>query len=180
MSPNVVCGAATPGIVDLGVGVDQVLHHHHRVVALLERLAVEETRQLRERLRVVVDGDATYCWCAANSCAICSLSRLTKVSAGMGGDASYLLALDGAAQAREAEETLLQVAAALQEVPRRCKRLEKAGHAGGRNGHYVVELGIGKKTLKAARAPLAPVSCAPHGHLPRHGWCGIPRIASLR
>ena len=39
------------------VGVDQVLDHHHRVVALFERLAVEEARQLGQRLGVVVDGD---------------------------------------------------------------------------------------------------------------------------
>ena len=39
------------------VGVEQVLHHHHRVVALLDRLAVEVRRELREGLRVVVDGD---------------------------------------------------------------------------------------------------------------------------
>ena len=39
----------------VGVGVDQVLDHHHRVVALLERLRVEEARELRERLGVVVD-----------------------------------------------------------------------------------------------------------------------------
>ena len=41
---------------DVRVGVDQVLDHHHRVVALLERLRVEEARELRERLGVVVDG----------------------------------------------------------------------------------------------------------------------------
>ena len=35
----------------------QVLDHHHRVVALLERLGVEEGRQTRKRLGVVVDGD---------------------------------------------------------------------------------------------------------------------------
>ena len=35
----------------------QVLDHHHRVVALLERLAVEEARELRQRLGVVVDRD---------------------------------------------------------------------------------------------------------------------------
>ena len=42
---------------DVRVGVEQVLDHHHRVVALLERLAVEERRELRQRLPVVVDGD---------------------------------------------------------------------------------------------------------------------------
>ena len=41
----------------VGVGVEQVLDHHHRVVALLERLRVEERRQPRKRLGVVVDGD---------------------------------------------------------------------------------------------------------------------------
>ena len=38
-----------------GVGVEQVLDHHHRVVALLHRLAVEEAGELRQRLVVVVD-----------------------------------------------------------------------------------------------------------------------------
>jgi hypothetical protein len=34
-----------------------------------------------------------------------------------------------------------------------CKRLMKDGHATLRpNGHYLVDLGIGKKALKAARA----------------------------
>ncbi len=42
---------------DLLVGVEEVLHHHHRVVALLDRLAVEVRGELRQRLRVVVDGD---------------------------------------------------------------------------------------------------------------------------
>ena len=39
------------------VGVDEVLHHHHRVVPLLQRLAVEVRGELRKGLRVVVDGD---------------------------------------------------------------------------------------------------------------------------
>ena len=52
-----VCGAAMPGIDGLDVGVEEVLHHHHRVVALLERLPVEERGQTRERLGFVVDGD---------------------------------------------------------------------------------------------------------------------------
>ena len=42
---------------DLLVRVEEVLHHHHRVVPLLERLAVEVRGELRQRLRVVVDGD---------------------------------------------------------------------------------------------------------------------------
>ena len=37
--------------------------------------------------------------------------------------------------------------------PVTCKRLEKAGHAVRQDiRHYIVELGISKKTLKAARA----------------------------
>jgi hypothetical protein len=37
--------------------------------------------------------------------------------------------------------------------PVTCKRLERAGHAVRQDSrHYLVELGIGKKTLKAARA----------------------------
>jgi hypothetical protein len=37
--------------------------------------------------------------------------------------------------------------------PVTCKRLAKAGHAVRQDSrHYVVEIGIGKKTLKAARA----------------------------
>ena len=39
------------------VRVEEVLHHHHRVVPLLERLPVEVPGELREGLRVVVDGD---------------------------------------------------------------------------------------------------------------------------
>jgi hypothetical protein len=39
------------------VGVEQELHHHHRVVPLLDRLAVEVGGELRQGLRVVVDGD---------------------------------------------------------------------------------------------------------------------------
>ena len=42
---------------DLLVGVEEVLHHHHRVVPLLDRLAVEVGGELGQRLRVVVDGD---------------------------------------------------------------------------------------------------------------------------
>ena len=38
------------------VGVQQVLDHHHRVVALLQRLAVEERRHLGQGQVVVVDG----------------------------------------------------------------------------------------------------------------------------
>ena len=37
--------------------VEEVLHHHHRVVPLLDRLAVEVGCELRQRLGVVVDGD---------------------------------------------------------------------------------------------------------------------------
>ena len=39
------------------VGVEEVLHHHHRVVPLLERLVVEVRGELRQRLGVVVNGD---------------------------------------------------------------------------------------------------------------------------
>ena len=42
---------------DRGVRVEQVLHEHHRVVSLLDRLPVEVRGQPRERLRVVVDRD---------------------------------------------------------------------------------------------------------------------------
>src|SRR6266498_297801 len=43
--------------LDLGSGVEQVLHDHHRVVSLLDCLPVEVSRKLRQRLRVVVDRD---------------------------------------------------------------------------------------------------------------------------
>jgi hypothetical protein len=43
--------------VDLLVDVEQILNHHHRVLALLERLAVEEVGEAGQRLHVVVDGD---------------------------------------------------------------------------------------------------------------------------
>ena len=39
------------------VGVEEVLHHDHRVVALLDRLAVEVRGELRQVLGVVVDRD---------------------------------------------------------------------------------------------------------------------------
>ena len=39
------------------VRVEQVLHHHHRVVSLLDGLPVEVSSELRKRLSVVVDGD---------------------------------------------------------------------------------------------------------------------------
>jgi hypothetical protein len=37
--------------------VEEVLDDHHCVIALLERLLVKVTRELWERLAVVVDGD---------------------------------------------------------------------------------------------------------------------------
>ena len=40
---------------DHAVGIEQELDHHHRVVALLQRLTVEKACQLRQRLGVVVD-----------------------------------------------------------------------------------------------------------------------------
>ena len=43
--------------VDGLVGVEQELHHHHRVVPLLDRLAVEMGGELRQRLGVVVHRD---------------------------------------------------------------------------------------------------------------------------
>ena len=55
MSSNPLRGGHS-GDHRLLVRVEQVLGHHHRVVALLERLAIEELRQLRERLGVVVHG----------------------------------------------------------------------------------------------------------------------------
>ena len=59
MSAKPVRGASTPGIDRLHAGIHQVLDHHHRVVALLQRLGVEEGGQARQRLGVVVhrDGD---------------------------------------------------------------------------------------------------------------------------
>ena len=39
------------------VRVEEILHHHHRVVPLLDRLPVEVRGQLGEVLRVVVHGD---------------------------------------------------------------------------------------------------------------------------
>ena len=39
-----------------GIGVEQVLHHHHRVVSLLDRLGEEERGQAGKGLGVVVDG----------------------------------------------------------------------------------------------------------------------------
>ena len=42
---------------DVLVGVEEVLHHDHRVVPLLDRLPIEMRGELRQILRVVVDGD---------------------------------------------------------------------------------------------------------------------------
>jgi len=39
---------------DRGLGIEEVLEHHHRVVALLDRLVVEETSEPGERLALVV------------------------------------------------------------------------------------------------------------------------------
>ena len=56
MSCEVHLRRGDAGDDDALVGVDQVLDHHHRVIALLERLRVEEACELWERLGVVVDG----------------------------------------------------------------------------------------------------------------------------
>jgi diadenosine tetraphosphatase ApaH/serine/threonine PP2A family protein phosphatase len=55
-SGKAVCGLDPRGR-DRLVRVEEVLHHHHGVVPLLDRLPVEVRGELRERLRVVVDGD---------------------------------------------------------------------------------------------------------------------------
>ena len=47
--------ASTPGIATGDVLVQQVLHHHHRVVAFFQRLLVEVPGQLRQVLIVVPD-----------------------------------------------------------------------------------------------------------------------------
>ena len=60
---------------DLLVGVEQVLDDHHRVVPLLDRLPVEVRGELRQRLRVVVDGDRHVLLRGARTRApICSFS----------------------------------------------------------------------------------------------------------
>ena len=82
MSAKSTCGAATPGTT-ARVGVEQVLDHHHRVVALLERLAVEEARKLGERLGVVVHRDRHVLLVGGELVADCSLSLATKLSEGM-------------------------------------------------------------------------------------------------
>ena len=46
-----------PGNGHVLVGVEEVLHHHHRVVSLFDRLPVEVRGQLRKVLGVVVDSD---------------------------------------------------------------------------------------------------------------------------
>ena len=74
-----VCGAATAGIAHGLVGVEQVLHHHHRVVSLLERLPVEVRGELRAA-SARRSGRRSRCTAArrANSYAICSLSAPEK------------------------------------------------------------------------------------------------------
>ena len=49
-------GRGDAGNRHLHVGVEQVLDHHHRVVALLDRLGIEERGQARKGLGVVIDG----------------------------------------------------------------------------------------------------------------------------
>ena len=44
--------------MDLLADVEQVADHHHRVLALLQRLAVEEGGEAGQGLGVVVDGGA--------------------------------------------------------------------------------------------------------------------------
>ena len=56
MSSNAVSRRGDARNRGLRVGVEQVLNHHHRVVALLHRLAIEEVGEPWKRLRVVVDG----------------------------------------------------------------------------------------------------------------------------
>ena len=51
------CGASTPGICRVEALVEQEADHHQRVVALLERLRVEEGGEARQRLGLVVHGD---------------------------------------------------------------------------------------------------------------------------
>ena len=54
VEPGLLC--VDVGDPDLLVCVEQVLDHHHRVVALLHRLPVEECREAGQSLGVVVDG----------------------------------------------------------------------------------------------------------------------------
>ena len=41
----------------MNVAVEQILHEHHRVIALLDRLGVEVLGQLRQISAVEIDGD---------------------------------------------------------------------------------------------------------------------------
>src|SRR3954454_11570287 len=77
----------------------------------------------------------------------------------MGGDAS-LLGLDGAVQAREDQETLLQVAAALQEVPRHVQA-SREGRARGAPGHAPLRrrARYQQEDAQGRSGPLASISC---------------------
>jgi hypothetical protein len=50
-------GLGDAGDLDRCVGVEEVLDHHHRVVPLFDRLAVEVRRELPQAPVVVVDRD---------------------------------------------------------------------------------------------------------------------------
>ena len=134
---------------DVGVGVDQVLDHHHRVVALLERLRVEEARELRERLGVVVDG-------ARHVLLVCGVLvgdlLVQQRDKSVGGHRRGCYTAIRVPKVVKAKKKCCKSRPRCKKCPVVCKRLVKAGLAErGPNGTFVIHTKVPKKVLKAAR-----------------------------
>ena len=130
----------------LGVGVEQVLDHHHRVLALFQRLPVEEAGQLRQRLGVVVHRARDVLLVGGELVADLLVQLGYEGVRWHGSDATGRVNElgdpndgvlpsrhgegQGEGQGPQAEEALLQVGPALQALSR---RLQAAGE--GRRGH---------------------------------------------
>src|SRR5918992_397296 len=115
---------------------------------------------------------ATYCWCAANSWPICSLSLARKLSEGMqsriiplgtgplGSPNGRCYAAGRNAEPRRhraLQAQVLQVGQALQEVPR---RLEEAVAAGLRGALWQAELRARGRSAQARAEGRAPLTGA--------------------
>src|SRR3954470_4658744 len=118
-----------------------------------------------------------YCWCAAYSWAICSFSKLTKASAAMAPDA--ISRRDQGGQSRQAQEALLQVAPAVQEVSRRVQAPGERG-LGGKAAKRHVRAARGRhQEGPQSRPQVTPwLSCGPHGHLSSNRWQRLSGFAS--
>src|SRR5215207_967332 len=142
------------------VGVQQVLHHHHRVVALLERLAVEEVRQLRERLGVVVHRDRHVLLMGGELVADL-LVELGDEAVGGHAQQRYRGAWNaGARRRRPLQAQVLQVGAALQALPRRLEAARQAGLRGAREQAALRRDRGRAEARRQVREGLTPLSCA--------------------